>query len=424
MESQAAGNWTIAKLFRRRLLRFWREQWKVWRTALDWTVWLYVMIPGLWIGGGLYIDIWQHPPQWLVDLPIWAGERVPLIVIFLGRLRTFAEEADVLILLQKGKWGRGLVLRGAGYTAFILALITALVYVLLLPFLVSINHLAAPSIVSMFVYTWIWALIGAIWRNLIDARFHGFRKWAVKLTAMALLAVTYFIPIVLVGLDWIGLLLPMLIGVVVLLVFMRIKLRAGDTFDSDVQEEHKARLASTQLLLRGVMERKPRIRLNRPLVLRSSNRIFKRFDAETILSEMIMKAFIRRFSLIRLWFSFVGVSALALMLSPGGLKPFLVLILPLLLSAWVQSHWRDIMAETYVAQFRFTDTAMRQSAERVRFWLVVPSVALLSIISGLQSYGIGGALSAAPAVLIWIAVNKFQSAFMLLKPKKKGGNES
>jgi ABC-2 type transport system permease protein len=416
-----AGNWTVAKLFRRRLLRFWREQWKVWRTALDWTVWLYVVIPGLWIGGGLYVDVWNHPPQWLVDLPVWAGERVPLIVIFLGRLRTFAEEADVLILLQKKAWGRGLVLRGTLYTAFMLALLTIIIYVLLLPFLVSINHLPSSAIGSMFVYTWIWAWIGVIWRNLIDARYAGLRKWGSKLAAMALLSVTYFIPIVFVGTDWLRLLLPVLMGVVVLILSIRYKLRAGDTFDSDVQQEHMARLASTQLLLRGVIDRKPRIRLNRPMLLRSSNRIFKRFDAETILSEMIIKAFIRRLSLLRMWLIFVGLSALALSLSPSALKPFLVVILPLLLSAWVQSHWRDVMAETFVAQFRFTDTAMRQSAEQVRFWLVVPGVALLSMISGLQTYGAWGVLSAAPAVLIWIAVNKFLSAFMLLKPKKKGG---
>ena len=122
-----------------------------------------------------------------------------------------------------------------------------------------------------------------------------------------------------------------------------------------------------------------------------------------------------------MWLIFVGISALALSLSPSALKPFLVVILPLLLSAWVQSHWRDVMAETFVAQFRFTDTAMRQSAEQVRLWLVVPGVALLSMISGLQTYGAWGVLSAVPAVLIWIAVNKFLSAFMLLKPKKKGG---
>ncbi|BBH21901.1 ABC transporter permease [Paenibacillus baekrokdamisoli] len=420
MES-LAGKWTFAKLFRRRVLRFWHEQWKVWRTALDWTVWLYVVIPGLWIGGGLYVDVWQHPPHWLTVLPIGVGERIPLVVILIGRLRTFTEDADVLILLQKKKWGRGLVLRGIGYTSIKLAFLTALVYVLLLPFLVPIHHLPTASIVSMIIYTWIWSWISSLWRNLLEARFVGLRKWVGKLAAMALLAVTYFYPITLVGEHWRQLFVPISIGVIVLLVTIRVKLRASDTFDSDVQQEHKARLASTQLLLRGVIDRKPRIRLNRPLVLRQSNRIFKRFDAETILSEMIIKTFIRRLSLIRLWFVFVGISMLAISLSPSGLKPFLVVILPLLLSAWVQSHWRAVLAESYVAQFRWSDSALRQSAEQVRMWLVVPCVVLLSMIGGLQTYGIWGVLSAVPAILIWIAVNKFQSAFMLLKPKEKGG---
>ena len=103
------------------------EQWKVWRTALDWTVWLYFIVPGLWLGGGTYLEIWHHPASWLTGMPLWAGERLPLFLIFLGRLRTFTEEADVLFLLQKQTWGRGLKLRGFGYTAFMLLLLTAVV---------------------------------------------------------------------------------------------------------------------------------------------------------------------------------------------------------------------------------------------------------------------------------------------------------
>ena len=51
----------------------------------------------------------------------------------------------------------------------------------------------------MVIYTWIWASIGAVWRNRLEARYLGYLKWAVKLAAMLLLAVTYLIPMIIFG---------------------------------------------------------------------------------------------------------------------------------------------------------------------------------------------------------------------------------
>ncbi|MBM7564812.1 ABC transporter permease [Paenibacillus sacheonensis] len=418
MEKQMA-NWRIGTLFRRRLSRFWSEQWKVWRTALDWTVWVYFILPLLWIGGGTYVDLWHHPADWLVKLPLWTGERLPLVVIFVGRLRTFTEEADVLFLLQKQSWGRGLLRRGAVYTALMLLVLTALVYVLLFPFFLAVHHFPASAIIAMVLYTWMWAMIGAMGRNIIEARFIGFRKWAMKTAAMLLLAATYLIPMIVLGTSPLDLLVPILAGAVAAVLLLRLKLRARDAFESDVQQEQLARLASTQLLLRNVIRRKPRVKLSRPILLRRSNRIFKKFDGETILGEMIIKAFIRRLPLVRTWLIFIFLSAAAVLLSPGVIKPFVAVALMLLLSSWVISHWRGMTAEPYFKQFRWTDAALRDSAKRVRFWLVVPAAALFGLIDGMQTYGPGGFVAIVPGVLIWLLICNLVSSTMLLRTERK-----
>ncbi|NBD23116.1 ABC transporter permease [Paenibacillus glycinis] len=413
-----AVNWRVGTLFRRRLKRFWAEQWRAWRTALDWTVWVYFILPLLWIGGGTYLDIWHHPPDWLRQLPMWTGERLPLVVVFVGRLRTFAEEADVLFLLQRRTWGRGMMLRGAAYTAAVLLFLTALVYAVLLPFFVAVHHFSAATLVTMIVYTWAWACIGAVWRNLLEARFSGFRKWLVKTAVLLLLAITYLIPMIYWGSSPARLLPPILIGAAAFALLLRVKLRARDAFESDTQQEQLARLASTQFLLRNVMERKPRIRLRRPLLLRNSKRIFKRFDGETLLGEMIIKAYVRRFPLVRTWLAFNLLSAVGLILTPAVIQPYVAIALMLLFSTWITSHWRGMMAEPYFAQFRWPDAVKRKSAGRVRFWLVVPSAGLFGMICGLKAYGAWGLLAIVPGVLIWIVINSIVTSTMLLSDRK------
>lgn len=51
---------TSKKLFWRRLFSHWREQSAIIRTAADWTVLLYILIPGGFLGGRLYYGFWNE----------------------------------------------------------------------------------------------------------------------------------------------------------------------------------------------------------------------------------------------------------------------------------------------------------------------------------------------------------------------------
>ncbi|MBW7461879.1 ABC transporter permease, partial [Paenibacillus sepulcri] len=144
------------------------------------------------------------------------------IAVLVGRLRTFAEDADVLFLLQRKEWGRSLTLRGMGYTAVILSILTVLIYAFLLPFLITLHGLTMSSVVSLAVFTLIWSMIGAIWRNLIEGRYRGWRKWLWKLLSTIILGATYVIPVIIFGADWLQLLLPIALGAVFLLALMRL----------------------------------------------------------------------------------------------------------------------------------------------------------------------------------------------------------
>ncbi|WP_274652926.1 ABC transporter permease [Paenibacillus humicola] len=415
--------WTVNGLFRRRLARFWTEQWRVWRTALDWTVWLYLIIPGLWIGAAMYAWQWHHPAEWITHVPLITIERAPFVLVFAGRLRTFAEEADVLFLLQRREWTRGLYLRGMLYTAAALAFVTALAYGLLLPYLSALHQVPPGRVALMALFTAELAFLAAVQRSLVEARYRGFRRYAAKYGCGIALAVLFAAAVVPSGLPE---LLPgaAAAGLAAALWIGRAKLRARYTFESDVQAEHRARLASTELLLRNVIERRPRIPLGKPAVLRRSKRLFKRFDGGTMLAEAALKTFVRRYALLRIWLQYTAVAAIAVALTPFALKLALIVVLPVLLSLWAQSHWRSFAGEPFIAQFSWTDEDRKRSAELTRLWMIAPGVLLLAVIAGLQRYGVWGLPLAVPSLAVWYGINKIMSDILLLRNHREGRKPS
>jgi len=110
------ASWNLSTLIRTRVARHWRVQYRMWKTALDWTVWLYFIVPGLAVGGGIWLDWWREPPLWLAGLHEgWMA--APFAVLAMsGRLRVFLEDADVLFLRQRPAWERGLKAFGIAYS--------------------------------------------------------------------------------------------------------------------------------------------------------------------------------------------------------------------------------------------------------------------------------------------------------------------
>lgn len=103
---------TPTQLFFRRAGSDWKYQYGVWKTAVDWTVALYIVIPAVLIGLNGYALLWKNQYGWMEGLSFsWL-----LIALYLftwsGRIRTFMEEGDQLFLLQRKGWVRRIIALG------------------------------------------------------------------------------------------------------------------------------------------------------------------------------------------------------------------------------------------------------------------------------------------------------------------------
>lgn len=95
---------SIKELFFLRLKKEWRYQYDVWKTAVDWVVWLYILIPALGVLGHQYYLVWNGTAEWVSQFPLtffW----IPLF--FLSRfatVRLFLREGDLLFVRQDFSW--------------------------------------------------------------------------------------------------------------------------------------------------------------------------------------------------------------------------------------------------------------------------------------------------------------------------------
>ncbi|MDT2240191.1 hypothetical protein P7H22_07315 [Paenibacillus larvae] len=60
---------TVQQLVRRRIISNLLYQYKALRSAVDWTVALYLVIPAIAMAMYEYIRMWLFPPEWFYVLP-------------------------------------------------------------------------------------------------------------------------------------------------------------------------------------------------------------------------------------------------------------------------------------------------------------------------------------------------------------------
>src|SRR5665648_842969 len=107
---------TVARLLLLRIVSDWKYQYQVFRTAVDWIVAIYIVIPFSYIFIDFYLSVWREVPGWLFSIPLNA--LIGLIVVFIwsGTVRIFLEDADQLFLLQRKEWISRIIKYSLGYS--------------------------------------------------------------------------------------------------------------------------------------------------------------------------------------------------------------------------------------------------------------------------------------------------------------------
>lgn len=95
---------TVSRLFFRRVIADWKYQYQVWKSAVDWIVALYIVIP---FSAGFmyyYLTWWRAVPGWLEYIPLNTLSAIIVVFAWSGTISIFVEGADQLFLLQRKVW--------------------------------------------------------------------------------------------------------------------------------------------------------------------------------------------------------------------------------------------------------------------------------------------------------------------------------
>lgn len=391
-----------------RIGAFWLAVWKCWRLTLDWTVQLYLVLPGLFVGANLYRDAWAHPPAWFAFMTPQTVFALLGVLMLRARLRTFADPGDGLILRRNGRWTARMLAVGFAYTYIARLLLASTAVCLLIPVLSIRLEWSAAQGAALTVLASLLGFLWALVRDRLEARWRGwgrtFALWLARAVLMAawVAAMTAAIR----SLAWsIGTAAVLAVGIG---LFLRRRALARGTFLRELAAESDAYTDCVGLLLRqsAGLPRKP-VAGRGPWPILARRRLFRRREQPQRIAELWVKAKLRESDHLQVLIPLALLAAAALAFVPVGLAIAIWPVLGALALFWLHGQWKAWEEERYVAMLPWLEDALRRAERLGRAVFFQPLFGCWSLVLGAKlGWSFGGigwlATLAVPAAGWWL----------------------
>lgn len=335
------------RLFMQRLFEEWKFQFGIIRSVIDWTVVVYILIPGAIIFGFIYQSWWVEAPQWIESLPVGTVFVLFYLSAWSGHLRTFVQDADKLFLIKHEKLFLRLKLSGFVYSLIFHMFVMAVITCVFLPFLLRFYQLTILQVVSLFVlFTMIKWLIMALKVKVvkIEGRFFQ-RLFTLLLFLMLGTALTYIYRIWADEQIWLLFLICSVFILIMIMLYIPYLNRLSE-IETNLMIEKIERTKYINLIFNFSyeIEKTNIITRKRPLLFRKSQRIFKRRTPQRGFLELFFKVFMRNPIHILGFFQMIAISSFAItVLPPMWLKITIFSGGLFVLHIWVGLLWEKII---------------------------------------------------------------------------------
>lgn len=409
-----------SRLLVKRVLEDWKYQISVWRTAIDWIVALYMVVPPLIYGVIKYIAWWHSPPAWLRFLPISFLPAILWLILYRGEIRIFVEEADQLFIVQKTEVLKGLTKLSLLFALTQDLLLVILLFLLIAPWLLLYYKLSFALIALWIMFTWLMKDSLNLVKDLTDLRLQGWLNRIVK-TALFLVGELLFRSGTTLLLQQTVLsLVPVLAGLGVTIFLFRQRLNKTGTFFHDVSRGERIKLRYTSLLLQmgsiygNTFYMKPKrvVTLrSKPLLFPNSTQLFKKRTTANVLAELCLKSVLRNKNLFGNYLTLLVPCLLLLIGLPQYWKWAAWLIFAFILASFVRLYWREMINSQFMQLFRIDNEEKLAGAKKAIFIMMLPGFLLLSLVLGLQTHTWAGAGEAIAGGIIITQIAAHFSAF-------------
>lgn len=372
---------TPAKLFWIRLKQHYRYMGKSLHTIADWTVWLYIIVPALFIFSGLYIELWTKLPEWSYVM------RWELIIVAVSSMMLYfqvhigVEEADRLVLLQHRDWHMKLKRYGYAYSVILLLVRLLLVMGLLLPFIKGTTDLSNEQLLLLLGYSVIAGMTMLTINHYFNKSGAWWRKMLRTMQRTFIVGIIYVLPAALYMLGFLT--MPYMLVATGVLFFVLIVLiyhfmTKSFNYGQQLEQEQEKRARFTGMLLSQVEEQTQSTkRLKKPWIFRSSQRLFKSTDQRFVVTELRIKAMLRSKQLLQAWIILIAVGSYAIFLV-GGSGGWAVVVgiyylqrfaLKLQWDEWVKRDYLSLYIKEQLAGYKLSQNIL--SIPALIIWIVI-----------------------------------------------------
>ncbi|SDF32700.1 ABC transporter protein EcsB [Paenibacillus sp. cl6col] len=381
-------------------------QWRALRIALDWTVWLYIVVPLLLLGVKFYWGWWVEPldAAWL-KLPIAVWLLPLLLPIISGSLRTWVEGGDILFLRQQPHWWKPLVRFGLIQYALRGTIITAVILLLLAPWLIRGYSLHSTDLLAIgFAVSSLSYLAGLV-RNYNLANFSGWARWMIRfVTGVAALGL-YGVILYLLGIHVSWVLVYGSIILVSCFPLIRWRDHVQHTFEHDVEREGELKMQLTAMLLSQSVDRAQRRKRTRPMLFPKSGYFMKTNESGRLIGAIAVKSLLRSSTHRKFYLQllFIGMSA-SYITSLHGLFILIGPVLSGILGYWLSTYWKEFIDGDVASMFSFRSESLQQaSAHMTRVLCAGPGVL----------WGLSAGIAATPIMIpLYVAGGGLMAAFI------------
>lgn len=318
-------------LFFRRLIDYYKYQFNVFHSVIDWTVALYIVLPALAFviyqyndllhGRGLFYE-WSEVMEWR-----WLYA-VCVLIVCTGAIHTFLMEADKVFLLQKKEMIYQLKRYALVYSFLVTLAKWLLLFFIVFPLISHSVHITLAESAALLCY-----LFGlhTFFLSLKQERIRKPRSISRRIADILFRAVLFSGSAVLIVFTESGVLAPIGILFFIFSFVCGLKKTASfSAFEAEVTEEKKSRLALAGLVMMisqeaGVPKVKDRIR-SKPLLYRNSKRIFKKRTICTGYKELFFKVMLRNGEYTRHMYMLLSAFTILIFVSPIWLKLIALLV--------------------------------------------------------------------------------------------------
>ncbi len=308
----------------RRNKRETKFQLKAFGLVIDWTVFIYILVPAMIALGVLDYQLWQAPPVWTSFVPVSSLGLFLFFASQLSSVKNYIERADELFVIQNLRYYKTLIQAGKWFIILKTSLEIAILILYILPILKLGYNLSTNFIIIIYFYVCIWSLFMKLASRWFALR--GLRWWYRAFSIMAFVVFST-------GFNSLFGQYLIVTTITVLILAMVLFFLKKENFplrffhaEAERERNEKWKWAALFMSQSGEVEGIQKVR-KYPFLNKSSRPFFSERSPEKVLTEMYWKWHIRKGRQLKLYLYFLSVSFYGMTIIPSKIKMILLLFI-------------------------------------------------------------------------------------------------